>query len=174
MKKKLILLCLSFGCKSQVIDSDLIELSEDYTENLKYIKKVLEEDIPNYKYKFRWTLETGFIIDKQGIIGVNIYNLNTGNNNKVNFKNNHVYHISPNNFEDSFSYIVCVVDNRIKIFKAVNCPEKGDTIEDALLYIKKTLPNLINLNEVLERVNNYRKYGTYIKTDAMTYLKCHK
>src|SRR5690606_21717082 len=117
------------GCKgNQKTQSNIVKLSNNQIDNLKYIAANLKEDIPDYNFKLSY--EDGFVIKDEGIAGVNIYDLNIGESTKANFKNGHVYHISPINFQNSYSYILCVFDNNMLLFKSINCKEKGDQIKD--------------------------------------------
>jgi hypothetical protein len=60
----------------------------------------------------------------------------------------------------------------VKIFKAVNCPEKGDKIEDVIKYIKDSLPAREVNQELIDRVKDYRKYGVYLRIDEQTDFIC--
>ncbi len=160
-----------FGCNINDTNNQLVNLSKKHVENLEYIVKNLKEDIPNYSYKL--SSEEGFIIDSTGIIGVNIYDLNTGESLKGDFKNGHVYHISPINFQDSFSYILCVYENKLVLFKSVNCKGMGNKIEEVIDYINSNFSKNTELQGIIFNVKNYRKFGVYLRTDTMTTLKCN-
>src|SRR5438309_2269907 len=56
--------------------------------------------------------------------------ITTGN--CIQFKEGHIYHFAPVRKRDSYSSIAIIKKGDIKIFRAVNCPEKGDRIEDAI------------------------------------------
>lgn len=52
-----------------------------------------------------------------------------------------------------------------KIFKSVNCTDRGDNIKDVLTFADEKLKNCPNKKNILENISNYRKYGFYIRTD---------
>jgi len=156
---------------SQKINYQTSSLSGFLKDNLEFIVENLEEDIPNYYYKL--SKEKGFNIkDEEIIVGVNIYDLNNGEKIKTNFKNDHIYHISPKNFQDSFSYILGVSENKMTLFKAINCTDRGNSLEEVVEFINARFSSKENLARIIENVKNYRKYGTYLRTDSMTVLKC--
>lgn len=68
-----------------------------------------------------------------------ISNNNEKNKSCIKFINNHVYHIYPGDYEYSFSHIVILEDGNLKVFKSVNCKNRGDKIEDAVMYLQTKL-----------------------------------
>ncbi len=157
------------SCKTNSTDNYL--LKNNLEDNLIQVATILNNDIPDYWYKI--SIEKGFNLNsnKNGIIGLNIYDLSIGKINDGNFLNNHVYHISPVNFEKSYSYIVFVLDNKIYIFKSINCDGKGDDFGDMMNFANSKFSENIN-PEIIDRLNNYRDYGEYIKVDTATTLNC--
>ena len=91
----------------------------------------------------------------------------------IEFKEGHVYHFSPIRKRDSYSNIAIIKNGEVKIFKALNCPGKGDKIEDVVAYIKDHFPNTNDTQLIIARVMNYRNYGTYTKTDEQSEFKCN-
>jgi hypothetical protein len=168
---KITIILLLVSCSNKQITKKTNILSSNYTENLEYIANILNKDIPNYSYKM--SLEEGFNFNKEKnkIIGLNIFDLNIGERISTNFKNGHIYHISPINFENSFSYILCVFDNKLTLFSSINCKDKGDSLDDVLNFIQNRASNSVS-HQVIERIKDYRRYGNYIKIDAITSLKC--
>jgi hypothetical protein len=53
---------------------------------------------------------------------------------------------------------------RLKIFKAINCENSKDSLEDVTKYVEGRL-NLNDKNELIKRVKDYRKYGEYFTVD---------
>jgi hypothetical protein len=112
------------------------------------------------------------------LIGVFIWditdtlNKETVTENCIEFKEGHIYHFAPIRERDSYSSIAILKKGKVKIFKAVNCPEKGDRIEDAIQYIKDHLPNAVDKESIIARVRNYRNYGVYTKTDEQSEFSC--
>jgi hypothetical protein len=91
----------------------------------------------------------------------------------VNFVDNHVYHFSSLWMPLSFSHIVVLEDGRLKIFRAVNCPGKGDDLETVISYLSDKLKNDKARDEIIERVKNYRRYGAYFTVDDKD-IKCEE
>jgi len=80
--------------------------------------------------------------------------------------NNHVYHFAPIQKRYSFSHIVILEDGAIKVFRSINCPGKGDNLEDVLSYLSQKLKDNKDKGKILSRVKNYRKYGIYTIVDT--------
>ncbi|MBL4643388.1 MAG: hypothetical protein JKY44_07340 [Flavobacteriaceae bacterium] len=171
-KGKIIFIITIFLFTSCEPKDKTFNLSKNYEENLVFVAKFFNDNIPNYYYKV--SIEEGFNLNnkKNLIIGLNIFDLNTGKRNSDSFKNGHVYHISPSNYENSLSYIFCVFDNELKIFKTINCSNKGDTLSDVIQYAEKKLKNQLGKSEIIERINNYRNYGSYFVIDTMSSVIC--
>ena len=91
----------------------------------------------------------------------------------VQFKEGHIYHFSPLEKKYSFSSIAILTKGKIKIYKAINCPEKGDNLKDAIRYIKARLPKEVTTNKFIERIYGYRKYGIYLGVDAQSAFSCN-
>lgn len=92
----------------------------------------------------------------------------------IEFKNYHVYHFAPFDYAFSLSHIVILEDGRLKVFKSINCKDRGDKLEDVIAYLSQKLANDKNKDEILERVKNYRKYGKYFKMDNYSTLICQE
>ena len=60
----------------------------------------------------------------------------------------------------------------MKIFRAINCPGKGDIIEDVIQYAKDSLPLLPDQSELIYRLKNYRKHSVYLGVDEQSEFKC--
>lgn len=91
----------------------------------------------------------------------------------IEFKEGHVYHFAPIRKRDSYSNIAIIKNGEPIIFKALNCPGKGETIEDVVTYIKDNFPKTNETQFLLTRVMNYRNYGKYTKTDEQSEFKCN-
>lgn len=89
----------------------------------------------------------------------------------IDFKDNHVYHFAPLNYDFSYSHIVILENGNLKVFKSINCPLSKDKVEDVIKYLEQKLENDKDKNKIIERVRDYRKYGTYYSSD-LPLLKC--
>jgi hypothetical protein len=92
----------------------------------------------------------------------------------VEFREGHVYHFVPWDYAFSLSHLVILENGKLKIFRSINCKDRGDTIEDVLAYLNQKLTNDTNKDDILERVRNYRKYGKYFKFDNYSTLVCQE
>ncbi len=84
----------------------------------------------------------------------------------MDFKNNHIYHFSPLEYNFSYSHILILEDGKLKVFKSIDCWNKGDKLEDVICYVSKKLENNKDKGEIIERVKNFRKYGKYFQLDS--------
>lgn len=91
---------------------------------------------------------------------------------RVEFKNNHVYHFASIDVPFSFSNIAFLEDGRSKIFKAVNCEGKGDSLEDVIRYLNEKLKQNPKRDEIINRVKNYRDYGVYVSDNGSSKPRC--
>jgi len=91
---------------------------------------------------------------------------------RVEFKNNHIYHFAYIDLPFSFSHIAVLEDGKLKIFKSLNCEGKGDNLKDVIGYLNKKLENSKNKDEVVGRVKNYRSYGIYASFNGLSTPQC--
>jgi hypothetical protein len=130
---------------------------------LNELAEVLNDSIPEYpKVRGR-----GFYSTPDNGIGFFVVDLvNPRNQDRtlkdcVEFINGHVYHVAPSGATYSLSHIVILEEGKLKVFRSINCPGRGDKIEDVLNYVSAKLAGDKNREQVLDRVRNYRKYGSY-------------
>jgi ankyrin repeat protein len=90
----------------------------------------------------------------------------------VNLINNHIYHFAPYYITHSFSNIAILEDGKLKIFKAINCDNSKDSIDEVLSYLNQKSVNEKNIDEIISRVRNYRKDQPYHRVDPMASLRC--
>ena len=88
----------------------------------------------------------------------------------VEFKNFHVYHFSGIFTPYSFSHVVILEDGQLKVFKAINCKE-GDRLDDLINYLNQKLKDRKDKDDIIDRVKNYRKFGSYFAVDSSS-LEC--
>lgn len=99
-------------------------------------------------------------------------NKQTASLEQVDFINNHVYHFAYIDAPYSYSHIAVLEDGKFKVFSGINCPNKGDRLEDVLEYLNDKLKNDKNKKEILKRVKNYRKYGVYVSYEGLNTVQC--
>jgi hypothetical protein len=156
-----------------------IEKCKENPDNLYNRQKILEQlanllssSIPKYKKYF-----PDFYVENESAGGFFIYDLTDISNKDISttdcikFQNNHVYHFSPYYIPFSFSHILILEDGNLKIFKSINCEGKGDRLEDVVTYLNEKLKDDKNKDEIISRVKNYRKYGSYW-TDDDVHVYC--
>jgi hypothetical protein len=91
----------------------------------------------------------------------------------IRFVENHVYHFSPFFIPFSFNHIAFLDNGELKVFKRLNCEGKGDTIADVVTYLEEKLKAAKDKDEIISRVKDYRKFGTYFTVDD-TWVRCEE
>lgn len=149
------------------------EPSYNRRQVLNRFAEMLNESVPEYKRVF----EKGFHVNTEGRgVGFFVYDLTDLSNKEttlrdcIEFKNNHVYHFAPIRKRYSFSHIVILEDDNLKVFRSINCNGKGDRLEDVISYLSEKLKDDKDKQEIISRVKNYRKYGIYTTVDTHALL----
>jgi len=111
--------------------------------------------------------------------GVYIYDLSDSTNFESTFKecvsfiDGHIYHFGPKEHQYSYSNIAILYKNEVKIFEALNCPGKGKNIEDVKDFLNTVMPQIREQQDIMYRVNNYRKYSRiYRMSDPQDEFAC--
>jgi|ERR1044071_7200384 hypothetical protein len=84
----------------------------------------------------------------------------------------HVYHVVPGLNDFSFSHIIILEGGQLKVFRSINCRGRGDKLEDLIGYLNLKLAGQKNKDNVIGRVKDYRKYGSYARMDNFSSLRC--
>lgn len=131
------------------------------------LAKILNESIPEYLK----ANSKGYYTDAENGIGFFVVDLTNPSNKYVslgdcvNFINGHVYHVAPLQSAYSLSQIVILEDGRSKVFRSINCPKRGDRLQDVIDYLDSHLANDKQKNQIINRIRHYRKYGYYYSMD---------
>lgn len=147
----------------------------DRKKTIKQFGKVLNKSIPENVWGKYGATENGnsptgfFIYDLTDISNKDI--TSTG---CIEFKENHVYHFAPFDNAFSLSHIAILENGKLKIFKSINCKDRGDRLDGVIAYLNQKLANDKHKDEILERVKNYKKYGKYFKMDNYSALVCQE
>jgi hypothetical protein len=72
----------------------------------------------------------------------------------------------------SFSHIIILEGGNLKVFRSINCRDRGDKLEGVIEYVTLKLAGDENKHEIIDRVINYRKYGRYVRMDNFSRLAC--
>jgi hypothetical protein len=155
-------------------DSSEIERTYDRVGVLKKLARVLNRSCPQCKFHYQ---ENGFYVDEDRLNGFFVFDLTDSLNrsfpkgNRIEFKENHVYHFAPKYFAHSYSHILILRKGKCKIFRSINCPGKGDDLSDVLRFMDR-----INLTDPQSRRNImiYRNFGIYFAEDPQEELRCDK
>lgn len=121
-----------------------------------------------------------FSVEEERANGFFIYDLTEPSNKqtslleRVEFKNNHVYHFAHIDLPFSFSNIAVLEDGKVKVFKSINCEGKGDSLKDVIGYLNEKLKNDKNKDEIIQRVKNYRSYGVYASFNGLFTPQCEE
>lgn len=89
----------------------------------------------------------------------------------VDFKDGHVYHLACIDLPYSFSSIAVLNKGRIKLFKAINCEGKGNTVNDVFRYLKRFAKGN-GKSELVGRLKRYRQYGVYAEFGGKSAPQC--
>jgi len=167
-------------CKSAVtnnLSTQCCDVPNDNGYNKKEILsqfgKILSNLAPTYKrldgrgfyVEGECQLTGAFIIDLSDTT-----NRETNLNECVKFLEGHVYHFAPIRENNSYSNIAILADGNVKMFKAINCPETGDKLNEVIEYVQKS--GVKRDDPLLDRIKNYRKYGVYLKVDELSEFQC--
>lgn len=142
---------------------------------LERLAQILNQSIPEYAHVFG----NGFYVEDERGVGFFIYDLTDPSNKGtplydcVDFRNDHIYHFAPIRQHYSISHIVILEDGRLKVFKAINCRESRDKLEDVISYVTRKLRSDKHKDEIIDRVRHYRRYGFYTKVDDSS-LTCQE
>lgn len=134
---------------------------------LEQLASILNRSVPSYARIFG----QGFGVENGRGSFFFVYDLTDPSNRSdakascIDFKNDHIYHFAAFDFNFSYSHILILENGKLKVFKSIDCWNKGDKLEDVISYVSKKLENNTNKNEIIERVKNYRKYGRYFYED---------
>jgi hypothetical protein len=128
---------------------------------------VLSASVPEYQ-----KVGLKFYVEDEMAAGFGVYDLTDPSNvdsgvgkECVEFIDNHIYHVVPGLVDYSFSHIIMLEGGSLKVFRSINCPGRGDRLEDVLEYLRPKLADDKNKDEIINRVINYRKYGDYAAMD---------
>src|SRR5215213_4735546 len=108
---------------------------------LEELADILNRSIPEYSKG----VTRGFYSDNERGIGFFVIDLMNPSNRDlmmqdcVEFINGHVYHVAPSDAHYSLSHIVILEEGKLKVFRSVNCPSRGDRLEDAIKYVSAKL-----------------------------------
>ena len=144
-----------------------LDPSYERSSVLEQIATILNQSIPEYSH----ANSKGFYADSDNAIGFFVVDLTSPSNKYValqdcvDFLDNHVYHVAPLQSPYSLSHIVILERGSLKVFRSINCPGRGDRLEDVIAYLNTLLTNDKNKNQIINRVRHYRKYGYYYSMD---------
>ena len=148
----------------------------DRRDTLKQLSDILRSSAPELIRKYY----PPFFVEGAKANGFFIYDLTEPSNRqtslleRVNFKNNHAYHFAYIDLPFSFSNIAILEDGKMKIFKAINCEGKGDTLQDVVDYLSQKFKADKNKEETIDRVKTYRKYGVYASFNGLSTPQCEE
>ena len=89
----------------------------------------------------------------------------------INFIDNHVYLFAAYWVPFSYNHMLFLDNGELKFFRAINCPEQGDKVDDVISLLNLKLKKGKTSDEVIFRVKNHREYGRYYTIDD-TEIRC--
>ena len=135
---------------------------------------VLNDAAPGFK-KYQ---DHGFHVDNEKPQHFFIFDLTVPSNRStpssgcIDLLNRHIYHFAARYIPFSLSHVAFLDDGKMKIFRAINCKNSKENIDDVTKYVAQRL-NLRENDEVLQRVRDYRKYGEYFTVDDLV-IRCEQ
>ncbi len=163
------------GCN---YDKRIAENSDELYNRWKVLKQLSGVLRSSVSEKIQDQLSWRFLVEESRANGFFVWDLTEPTNKqtslleRVEFKNNHIYHFAFIDSPFSFSNIAVLEDGKLKIFKVINCEGKGDSLEDVVAYLDEKLRGDKNKEEIINRVKNYRKYGVYASFDGFSTPQC--
>lgn len=139
---------------------------------LNELADILNRSIPEYSK----ANPKGFYTDHENGIDFFVVDLTKPSNKDVklrdcvDFLNGHIYHVAPPQATYSLSHIVILEEGKLKVFRSVNCPDRGDRLEDAINYVSARLAKDKKRNQIINRIRHYRKYGYYYSMDHASFI----
>jgi len=157
------------GCCSDTISSfDKKSVLNSFVSTMKSL-------IPDYK----GSDNRGFSVSRDcRLVDIFIYDLTDTTNFEVgyegciDFKEGHIYHFASIINQLSYSNIAILYHGQVKLFTAINCPGKGDRLQDVMDFINSSMPQVKDNTDLVSRVSNYRKFGFYRSEDPADIFVC--
>jgi hypothetical protein len=72
----------------------------------------------------------------------------------------------------AYSNIAVLNAGQVKIFRAINCPGKGDSLQDVIKYLNQMNISASDKEELTDRLQHYSKYGFHVKEDPLDTFEC--
>jgi len=166
--------CISVNAQQTRCKSNRDQLY-DRSRVLQELADILNKSIPEYSR----AVKKGFYTESERALGFFVVDLTNPKNKEmrwndcIDFIEGHIYHVAPPDAHYSLSHIVILEGGELKVFRSVNCPERGDRIEDVISYVNTKLANDKNREQILNRLRNYRKYGSYFELNHAQFICKH-
>lgn len=161
-------------------NKEIPENSDKLYDRWKVLNRLSGVLLSSVSEKVQEQLSWRFFTEESRANGFFVYDLTEPSNKqtslleRVEFKNNHVYHFAFIDLPFSFSNIAVLEDGKLKIFKAINCEGKGSSLQDVVGYLNEKLKNDKNKDEIIKRVKNYREYGVYVPFNGISTPQCEE
>lgn len=161
-------------------DKEIPENSDKLYDRWKVLNQLSDVLRNSVSEKVKEQLSWRFLTEESRASGFFVYDLTEPSNKqtslleRVEFKNNHIYHFAFIDAPFSFSNIAVLEDGKLKIFKAINCKGKGDSLEDVISYLTEKLKKDKNKDKIIKRVKNYRSYGIYTSFNGLSTPQCEE
>ncbi len=164
---KLILICAIFFIN--ITSNNLIfsRFDENTCQKLNQTVSFLQRAIPNQEIYGMKPFSTN--CEKNKIYGFNIHDMLDTTNyisyNKGNFKmiKNHLYHFYSWEYSLSTNNLLYIdKEGNMTFFEAVNCSNRGNSLEEVREFISQAIVNEDSKRELLKVLPFYRDFGFYI------------
>lgn len=163
------LFCIHYSLGRAFSTQDQIE---NYLQEYKYESSIIMNKMSevlndvNKQFKLKGVLKKYSVLESRPI-GFFVFDLTDTTNNTesgiVKFKEGHVYHFAPIKKYVSFSNICVLLKGKIIFFKAINCKNKIDDVQQVVLFVKSNIPSISK--DIIRRIFEYKRFGSYLVVD---------
>jgi len=134
-----------------------------YYAKLRQMEKILNDEIPGYNFESYDGVPVNYLLadltDSLNI-GKKLPNDSQGN---IKFISGHFYHLVPALKSISYSFIIYLEGDEMKVFKYINCSNKGDNLDDVIRFAANKLSDNSDKVGIMNRIRNYRSSGKFPK-----------
>ncbi len=149
---------------------------QEVLEEFALLLDTLQFNINNYVTAVKYFTidefqESFFVYD---LVDTTNYAYRKYDNKYIQFIDTHIYHFSSSLYRLSISNICILNEGELIIFKAINCKNNINSLEEVLECIDTLYQNNSQKQEIIERVKNYKKYGFYFRRMHKSCPDCEK
>jgi len=127
-----------------------------YYRRLRQIEKLLNDEITGYTFENHNGVPINYLLaDLTDSLNVG-KKLPNNSHGYMKFITGHFYHLVPALKSISYSFIIYLDGDEMKVFKYVNCSNKDDSLEDVIRFATNKLEDDPDKIGIVNRIKNYR------------------